>query len=175
MFGRHPRLAVDAYLGLNLPDSPSFSSKEHYATKLKKRLEFAYKVASREAEKSAELYKTRYDSKVREATVNIGDRVLIRKVGLKGKNKLADKWDKDPYVVVGQPDPKIPVFQVKKESDTNTLKILHRNMLLPFSTIPSVSEVNDSLLSSKKIVPHVQKGSKGKGKKPDTLSVRRKF
>lgn len=61
-------------------------------------------------------------------------------------------------------------FQVNKESDTNTLKILHRNMLLPFSTIPSVSEVNDSLLSSKKIVPHVQKGSKGKGKKPDTLS-----
>ena len=36
MFGRHPRLAVDAYLGLNSPDSPSFSSKEHYAAKLKK-------------------------------------------------------------------------------------------------------------------------------------------
>ena len=59
MFGRHPRLAVDAYLGLNSPDSPSFSSKEHYATKLKTRLEFAYKIASREAEKSAEQYKTR--------------------------------------------------------------------------------------------------------------------
>ena len=169
MFGRHPRLAVDAYLGLNSPDSPSFSSKEHYATKLKKRLEFAYKIASREAEKSAEQYKTRYDSKVREATVNVGDRVLIRKVGLKGRNKLADKWNKDPYVIVSQPDPNIPVFQVKKESD-NTTKVLHRNMLLPFSVIPSVSEVSDSLLSSKKDVPQGRKGGKGKGKKPDTLS-----
>lgn len=38
MFGRHPRLAVDAYLGLNNPESSSISSKEHYATKLKKGL-----------------------------------------------------------------------------------------------------------------------------------------
>ena len=51
MFGRHPRLAVDAYLGLNNPESSSILSKEHYATKLKKRLEFAYQVASKEAEK----------------------------------------------------------------------------------------------------------------------------
>ena len=38
MFGRHPRLAVDAYLGLNNPESSSISSKEHYATKVKKGL-----------------------------------------------------------------------------------------------------------------------------------------
>ena len=41
MFGRHPRLAVDAYLGLNSPEEPEVRSKEHYATKLKKRLQFA--------------------------------------------------------------------------------------------------------------------------------------
>ena len=35
MFGRHPRLAVDACLGLNSPDEP-ISSRAHYATKLKK-------------------------------------------------------------------------------------------------------------------------------------------
>lgn len=51
MFGRHPRLAVDAYLGIESPESPSVFSKEHYATKLKKRLEFAYKIASGEAKK----------------------------------------------------------------------------------------------------------------------------
>ena len=51
MFGRHPRLAVDAYLGLNNPESSSISSKGHYAAKLKKRPEFAYQVASKEAEK----------------------------------------------------------------------------------------------------------------------------
>ena len=37
MFGTYPRLAVDAYLGLNSQEQ-SISSKEHYRTKLKKRL-----------------------------------------------------------------------------------------------------------------------------------------
>lgn len=59
MFGRHLRLAVNAYLRLN---------------------------------------QLLYDS--REYIVDIGDRVLIRNVGLKGKYKLADKWDKDSYIVL---------------------------------------------------------------------------
>ena len=149
MFGRHPRLAVDAYLGLNSSEEPGSPSREHYATKLKKRLQFAYKVASKEAEKSAEQHKAQYDKKVRESTLDIGDRVLIRNVGLKGKNKLADKWDKDPYVVIDIPDKSVPVFRVGKESGSGTVKTLHRNMLLPFSSIPSTSQVDESLLSNK--------------------------
>ena len=35
MFWRHPRLAVDAFLGLNLSQDPAIYSKGHYATKLK--------------------------------------------------------------------------------------------------------------------------------------------
>ena len=53
MFGRHPCLAVDACLGLNSPDEP-ISSRAHYATKLKKRLDFAYKAAARESEKKGD-------------------------------------------------------------------------------------------------------------------------
>ncbi|MCU7858926.1 MAG: DDE-type integrase/transposase/recombinase, partial [Candidatus Thiodiazotropha sp. (ex Lucinoma kastoroae)] len=153
MFGRHPRLAVDAYLGLNSSQDPTISSREHYVSKLKKRLHFAYKVASSEAQKSAGRHKVRYDSKVRESTVDIGDKVLIRNVGLKGKHKLADKWAKDPYVVVGKPDENIPVFKVQKETGTGPIKTLHRNMLLPFSSIPTLSEVGGSLLSNKEDLP----------------------
>ena len=43
MFERHPRLAVDAYLGINTSEDPVIRYKEHYATKLKNRLQFAYK------------------------------------------------------------------------------------------------------------------------------------
>ena len=43
MFGRHPRLAVDAYLGISKPEEYEIVSQDHYATKLKKRLQFAYK------------------------------------------------------------------------------------------------------------------------------------
>ena len=167
MFGRHPRLAVDAYLGLT-SEEPSISDREHYATKLKKRLQFAYKTASKESEKSAARHKNHYDSKVRESTLDVGDRVLIRNVGLKGKNKLADKWAKDPFIVVDQPDRNIPVFKVRKESGNSQEKTLHRNMLLPFSSIPSSSEIDDSLLSNKDQQPQ-RKSKVSRGNIPTTF------
>ncbi len=50
MFGRHPRLAIDAYL--NIPfDKEAENSKVAYVGKLKNRLDFAYKLASAEAKK----------------------------------------------------------------------------------------------------------------------------
>ena len=73
MFGRHPRLAIDAYLGIPSAEESTVVSQDNYATKLKKRLQFAYKVASKEAQKAAERNKTNYDLKVREATLDIGD------------------------------------------------------------------------------------------------------
>ena len=51
--------------------------------------------------------------------------------------------------MVGKPDNLIPVFKVKKETGSGPVKTLHRNMLLPFSSIPTTSEVVDSLLSNK--------------------------
>ena len=88
---------------------------------------------------------------MRESTLDIGDRVLIRNVGLKGKHKLADKWARHPNIVVGQPDNNIPVYKVRKESGKGQEKTLHRNMLLPFSIIPLTSELDDSLLSDRNV------------------------
>ena len=34
MFGRHPRLAVDAYLGIPSPEESTVVSQDHYATQL---------------------------------------------------------------------------------------------------------------------------------------------
>ena len=95
-------------------------------------------------QKAAERNKAYYDLKVREATLDIGDRVLIRQVTLKGRHKIFDKWSWDPYIVIGVPIPGIAVFQVQKESDTSDAKTLHRNLLLPFSAIPKISQVEDT-------------------------------
>jgi len=135
IFGRHPRLAVDAFLGIE-PDQ-SFRAKDlnSYSSNLKKRLDFAYKVASKEAKRQGRRHKRQYDKKVRNVQVVPGDRVLVRNVGLKGKNKLADKWCKDVYIVVEQPIAGIPVYKVKKEFG-KTLRTLHRNLLLPFMGLP---------------------------------------
>ena len=47
MFGRHPRLAVDAFLGIR-PESAS-QDQTKYAADLRKRLDFAYRCATKEA------------------------------------------------------------------------------------------------------------------------------
>ena len=60
----------------------------------------------------------------------------MRKVGLIGKQKLADKWEQEPYFVVNIPNTEIPVYKVQSEYGKVT-RTLHRNMLLPFNFISS--------------------------------------
>ena len=134
MFGRHPRLAVDAFLGIK-PES-ACKDQSKYAADLRKRLDFAYKTASKEARRQGRRHKVTYDLKVRESNLMPGDRVLIRNMGLKGKNMLADKWEKDVYLVVEQPNKEIPVYIVKREHGRCNTKMLHRNLLLPFMALP---------------------------------------
>lgn len=75
MFGRHPRLSIDAYLCLDNETTEKSNSYDNYAKKLEKRLVFAYKIASREADNSVVRHKHCFDRKVRESTVHVGDRV----------------------------------------------------------------------------------------------------
>ena len=145
MFGRHPRLAVDTYLGLNSAEEPEVRSKEHYTTKLKKCLQFVYKDVSNEARKSADSHKRHYGMKVREATLDVNDRVLVRQVGFRGDHKIADRWEKNPYVVIQILNQDVPVYRVQKESNDQIIKTLHRNMLLPFNAIPGKLEIPETL------------------------------
>jgi hypothetical protein len=103
---------------------------------LKARLNFAYKVASRKARRQGRKHKQRYDLRVREAKLQVGDRVLVRNVGVRGKCKLADRWEKDVHIVVDQPNHELPVYSVKKEHGRSAPKLLHRNLLLPFMGLP---------------------------------------
>ena len=136
MFGTHPRLSVDAYLGLDPMDTDTSSNPKSYAKKLRTRLKFAYDVAAKAAEKLGDKNKEYYDKKVRTNKLEVGDRVLVRKVGLKGKNKLADKWGEETYLIIKTSDNEIPVYQVRLESGKGSVRTLHRNMLLPFNCIP---------------------------------------
>ena len=75
-------------------------------------------------------------------------------MGLRGKQKLSDRWERHPYVVTAQPNPDIPVYEVQHENTrARKTEVLHRNLLLPFSCLPpcnverrksSVANVADS-------------------------------
>ena len=123
MFGRTPRLLVDVFLGVSSEYSSSVSE-------VKERLESAYRAAS-DASKQAGRHQAKgYNRKVRGAGLCKEDFVLVKNVGLKGKHKLANRWKTDRFVVIEHSNPDIPVFKVKGEN-SNDVKTLHRNMLLP--------------------------------------------
>ena len=82
-----------------------------------------------------------------------GDRVLIKNTGFKGKYELADVWNKEPYIVKGQPIPDIPVYEVKKEHSISKCKLLHRNMLLPFNCLPNEQESETKKSVNKVVAP----------------------
>ena len=107
-----------------------------YAKDLKERLDQAHKIASKEGEKAAFRHKGIYDRKIRGSTVEVGDRVLVRKVGFTSKHKLANRWEDEVYEVLEQPDKSIPVFVVKGEGGSGKRRTLHRNMLLRVNFLP---------------------------------------
>ena len=77
-----------------------------------------------------------YNRCIRGALIEIGDRVLVHNVGLKGTNKIADKLSEQVFIVLSQPHPDIPVYEVKPEISRSRVKVLHRNLLLPIPRLP---------------------------------------
>jgi hypothetical protein len=95
----------------------------------------------------------------------------VRNVGLKGKHKLADKWGRDVYIVVEQPNPDVPVFLVKKEHGRGNPRTVHRNLLLPFSGLPLKNTVeSDASFSCTKPVHTVDTTSISKTPAPNSPS-----
>lgn len=89
MFGRQPRLPVDIVFNLLVNDQKKLRSQ--YVQDLKSHLEESYRIVTRNALKTAERNKARFDRHVTEFTLDVVDRVLVRNVKLRGKHKLADK------------------------------------------------------------------------------------
>ena len=93
MFGRHPRPAVDAFLGLN-SDSLSSTTQTEYVRKFRDRLSFAYKKALEASKKASAKHKLNYNLRARSSVLRPDNRVLLRNAGVRGKCKLADRWEK---------------------------------------------------------------------------------
>ena len=151
MFGRHPRLAIDAFFGLQT-DTLSASKQSDYVVGLRHRLDEAYRKARQNSDEKGIQNKRVYDRKARSSVLFPGDRVLVKNVSIRGKHKLADRWEHDPYIVVSQPNFDIPVYEVKREGARfKKSRTLHRNLLLPFMSTTDVSDnTTDGRASSDK-------------------------
>lgn len=90
MFGREARLPVDLCFGTS-PDGIEDVCHTRFVNKLKEDLKQAYKLASEAADKRHQRNKRLYDQRVTFQSLEIGDRVLLRNLGLRGKHKLESK------------------------------------------------------------------------------------
>lgn len=86
------------------------------------------------------------DKRVGFQALEIGDRVLLRNLGLKGKHKLESRWGSTPYVVL-EKMPNLPVYKVKPEDGKGGAKTLHRDHLLPIGQLVRLpaTEIEDQL------------------------------
>ena len=139
MYGRHPRLSIDAFLDIG-DDALKGKSRADYVDKLKQRLTSSYETATRQAEASAREQKWLFDLYVCNSLLTEGDRVLVRKVGVQGQQKHKDIWESRPYIVKRKIAPDIPVYEVHMEGTNKKTRTLHRNMLLPFHGLPEPNE-----------------------------------
>lgn len=139
MFGRQPRLPVDLAFGLPLINDKA-DSHSQYIQKLKSHLEESYKMATENSQKLMDRNKLRFDHHVTPSELSIGDRVLVRNVRIRGKQKLADKWEPNVYIVVEKAG-NLPVYTVKPEGTNKPPRTLHRDLLLPCGYLPA-PEVN---------------------------------
>ncbi|XP_077864572.1 uncharacterized protein LOC144350093 [Saccoglossus kowalevskii] len=118
---------MDVCMGLR-PTDEIPSSMTKYVEDMRERLRYAYDQASKAIGKTASSSKQRYDRRVRDAVLSIGDRVLVKNVNLRGKTKIADRWEQEPYRVLSIPNPDLPVYVVKQEHSGKE-RTLHRNLL----------------------------------------------
>jgi len=130
MFGREPRIPVDVQFGLDPNSShPTGRDSSKFVENLRKRLNLAYDLATKNAQVASKRNKVRYDAKRREAKLLPGDRVLVRNSTPSGK--LDNKWEKEVYVVDKKPNEDIPVYIIRREDGVGRKRTLHRNLLLP--------------------------------------------
>ena len=130
MFGRHSRLPIDVEFGLPKPNCGDNSSKSRYVQKLRRRLNYAFKKASKYSDQQAQKYKSSYDKSIKGPQLQEKDIVLVKVVAHKGRHKLQDKWEPEEYVAIEQPFAGTPVYKVQPVNGGN-IRTLHRNLLLP--------------------------------------------
>lgn len=142
MFGREARLPIDLCFQTS-KDGNAEKSHSQYVENLRRDLQRAYELASQAADKTHQRNKRAYDQKVSFQNIEIGDRVLLKNLGVKGKHKLESRWNSLPHVVVRKL-PNLPVFQVKPEGSRGSVKTIHRDHILPIGQSVRIPEWQDS-------------------------------
>lgn len=65
----------------------------------------------------------------------------MKNVSIRGRHKLANQWERTPYVIQSQPDKNIPVYVIRHEHGSKNTRTVHGNLLLSISFLP-INEIS---------------------------------
>ena len=143
MFGRKPKLFIDAVFEKANPDSNQKSFSEYIAD-MQCRMQKTRDIVEKHIDKAKFKQKSVYDRKAKAAKLEVGDRVLVKILAFKGKHKISDKFEEELYTVIEQINDNVPVYKVQG-LETKSIKTLHRNHLhLVANQDEEIIRINDS-------------------------------
>ena len=111
MHDQKPWLTVDLYFGIHRADM-NVTASTKCVQQLCERLKCIYKTAQHVIEKENKRHKQNYDHKVRCTQLEVGDMVLLKRMGIRGKHKIQDHWKKTISHLDGQPYVGLPVSRI---------------------------------------------------------------
>jgi hypothetical protein len=100
MFGRDPRLPIDRLI----EEEETIDRPDNWVTRHTEELREAHQRAAERLASKAEARQQQYNKskRTKEDIIAVGTRVLTRNRGVKGRNKIQDRWSDQVYKVVEQ-------------------------------------------------------------------------
>ena len=127
MFGCQPCLSLDFYFP-TIRGMKKHQCVDHYSAKLCEWLWDAFKEAQVQSTSEAERQKWYYDRKAKAIWLGTGDLVLAKANAYRGRRKVKDQWEEEPYKMECQVVEGIPSYLVKNQQ-TGCSWVLHQNQL----------------------------------------------
>ena len=141
MFGRHGRVPVPF---TDVPTEPNVQQDTNsWVDQHKRHLQTVHELAANRNSKASTMQKTYFDKKSNYVSFLPGEKVLIRNRGLKGRSKLDDKWQSQPYIIKCRPNSDLPVYILEPEGGGKA-KTLHRNELKICPFKDSATKLDDT-------------------------------
>uniref|UniRef100_H3AME9 Gypsy retrotransposon integrase-like protein 1 n=1 Tax=Latimeria chalumnae TaxID=7897 RepID=H3AME9_LATCH len=127
MYTQEPRLPLDIIL--ENPDTDmDVATLDEWVQTHHEKLKMACGIATKVAEAAAKSQKRTYDQFPSEIPIRPGERVLLRNHKPKGRNKIQDLWESNPYIIIEQTNPELPIYTIQPEKGGPT-RVVHQEQL----------------------------------------------
>ena len=151
LYGREARLGPDLLLGVDKESGMEDRDPKSWVTLHQRRLQDAYEAAMKRLDFAFVKRKKSYDKKAKERPLYIGQQVLIRNRGLKGRCKIQDAYKPDIYKVIDQRGNQ-DVYCIERVDGQGEVKWVNRSEL---RERPSMKKDDKPSIRKRRITPKI--------------------